>query len=112
VHLVAAIPPKIAVAKFIGQLKGAASTRFNKSGIREGPIFWQHGYGVFSFDRKRLPNYIAYVERQKEHHRQDTVIPILERSTDALNRTARESETLYGFEDGHWRAELEALGTP
>jgi hypothetical protein len=28
-------------------------------------FFWQREYGAFSFDGKRLPNYIAYVRQQK-----------------------------------------------
>ncbi len=52
VHLVVAIPPKIAVAKFIGQIKAVASTRFNKSGRNEGPLFWQDEYGVFTAGRR------------------------------------------------------------
>ena len=59
VHMVAAVPPKIAVAKFIGQVKAVASTRFNKSGQSNTPFFWQEEYGVFSFDGKRLPNYMG-----------------------------------------------------
>ena len=60
VHLVAAIPPKIAVSKFIGQVKAVASTKFNKSKFsKTTPLFWQEEYGVFSFDSKRLPNFIA-----------------------------------------------------
>ena len=30
---------------------------------------WQDKYGAFSFDAKRLPNYIAYAERQKHPQR-------------------------------------------
>ncbi len=68
VHMVAAIPPSIALSKFVGQVKGVASARFNQSGQSVTPFFWQEEYGIFSFDGKRLPNYIAYVECQKEHH--------------------------------------------
>ena len=50
-------------------------------------------YGVFSFDGKRLPNYIAYVERQKEHHTQHTTIPILERTEGEMIGLLRESVT-------------------
>ena len=39
--MVAAIPPKIAVATFIGQVKAVASTKFNKSGLCADPFFWQ-----------------------------------------------------------------------
>jgi len=58
VHPVVAVPPKIALAKFIGQIKAVAATRFNKSAISQTPLFWQEEYGLFSFDGKRLPNYV------------------------------------------------------
>lgn len=81
VHMVVSIPPKIAVAKFIGQVKGVAATRFNKEHTQHPAFFWQAEYGAFSFDKKRLPNYVAYVNNQKEHHAQKTTIPVLERIT-------------------------------
>jgi putative transposase len=109
VHIVVSIPPKIAVAKFVGQIKAVASTRFNKSGLGVTPFFWQEEYGAFSFDGKRLPNYIAYVERQKEHHAQDTTIPILERVSGGAVKLVRESTTAYYLEEDDWRRELEAI---
>ena len=109
IHLVVAIPPRIAVAKFIGQIKAVASTRFNKSGVSEVAFFWQEEYGVFSFDEKRLPNYIAYAERQKEHHAQGTIIPVLERTDDMAVRFAHEVAVAYVAEEDTWRRELEAL---
>jgi putative transposase len=79
IHLITSIPPKIAVAIFIGQVKGITSTKVNKS-LSVSPLFaWQDEYGIFSLDKKRLPNHVAYVERQKEHHAQGTIIPLLER---------------------------------
>jgi putative transposase len=109
VHMVAAIPPRIAVAKFIGQVKAVASTKFNKSGLSGDSFFWQEEYGVFSFDGKRLPNFIAYVERQKEHHAQKTTLPVLERSDDMAVKFARESESTYALEESDWRRELAML---
>lgn len=110
VHLVVAIPPKIAVAKFIGQVKAVASTKFNKAGLSDRPFFWQAEYGAFSFDGKRLPNYIAYVERQKEHHTKGTTIPILERMEGGTSSLIlREAESAYQVEDADWRRELEML---
>jgi len=109
VHMVASIPPKIAVSKFIGQVKAVASTKFNKSGFSDQPFFWQDEYGAFSFDGKRLPNYIAYVERQKEHHAQGTTIPILERARGRGPQIIREPAIAYAVEDVAWRSELEAM---
>jgi putative transposase len=112
VHMVVAIPPKIAVATFVGQIKAVASTKFNKSGLSDGSFFWQEEYGVFSFDSKRLPNYIAYVEQQKQHHAQHTAIPILERTDDMTAHFAREDVASYLIEDAIWRRDLERLLQP
>jgi REP element-mobilizing transposase RayT len=111
VHMVASIPPKIAIATFIGQVKAVASTKFNKSAINDVPFYWQEEYAAFSFDGKRLPSYIAYVERQKEHHANGTTIPILERisgNDGALH--VRENQSAYLVEDEQWRDELMAIG--
>lgn len=108
VHMVVAIPPAIAVAKFIGQVKAVASTKFNKSGMGH-EFFWQEEYGAFSFDSKRLPNYIAYVERQKEHHAQGTTIPILERTTGEGVVRITEASPTYVLNEAAWRAELESM---
>jgi putative transposase len=108
VHVVVSIPPKIAVARFVGQIKAVASTKFNKSQTSQPPFFWQEEYGVFSFDAKRLPNYIAYVDRQKEHHSQGTIIPILERTDNGGPKIMRDATIAYGLEDADWRAELES----
>jgi len=79
VHLVAAIPPRLAVAAFIGQVQNSAASRFNRRSPEE-PLAWAESYGALTFDGKRLPYVIAYAERQKEHHAAGTLIPVLERT--------------------------------
>ena len=108
VHMVVAIPPAISVAQFIGQVKGIASARFNKSGISDVRFEWQAEYGVFSFDAKRLPDSNAYVERQNEHHAKDPIIPILERMTsdDVGPRLVKEAALPYTMDQDSWRDEL------
>ena len=108
VHLVAAIPPSIAVAKFVGQVKGVASTRFNKAGSNGTPFFWQAEYGAFSFDQKRLPNYVGYVLNQKEHHSDRHIIPVLERTEDL--QMLAEPGGSYAIENTDWWREM--LGFP
>lgn len=80
IHVVVSIPPKVAVATFIGQIKALASTRVNQSHSVSHRFAWQEEYAVFSVDKKRLPHHVTYVERQKEHHAQGTTIPLLERT--------------------------------
>lgn len=102
IHLVASIPPSIAVSTFIGQVKGVTSAKFNKSGVRELPLFWQEEYGVFTFDHKRLPNVTAYVENQKKHHAAQNVIPVLERLDDQGVQLVREFTAPYAVKDEQW----------
>lgn len=90
IHMVVAIPPKLAVANFIGQVKGYSSSQFNQNGHYSEPFLWQEEYGVFSFDKKRLPNYIDYVACQKEHHRNGGVIPVLESVYDTHGKKVAE----------------------
>lgn len=111
VHLVTSIPPKTPVATFIGQVKGVASARLNQGRNGNEPKFaWQEDYGAFSFDRKRLPYIIAYVEKQKEHHARKTTIPILERMTGEWQRTAlHETPAAYLPDYDTWLAEMSSL---
>jgi len=106
--MVVSIPPAVSVAKFVGQIKGVASTKSNKSGVSRVRFQWQDEYGAFSFDAKRLPNYIAYAQRQKEHHREGTTIPVLERaaSQDLGPRRLKEPTAPYATQLDGWRTEL------
>lgn len=82
-HVIASIPPRLAVADVVKRLKGASSHHLNH---REGagePFRWQRGYGALTLGHRQLPRARAYVERQKEHHREQTTNAWLER-TDAF----------------------------
>jgi REP element-mobilizing transposase RayT len=111
VHLVTTIPPRIAVATFVGQVKGVASAKLNQSQPSATPFYWQEEYGAFSFDGKRLPNVIAYVENQKQHHAQQSTIPILERTEGEDVRLVKEPTIGYLVEEEKWRQEMLALST-
>ena len=80
VHLAISIPPSIAIAKFLGLMKGSASHLLNHAHEhREGDVFaWQAEYGVYSFGDKALPDVIAYVENQPARHAADRLWPALE----------------------------------
>ena len=112
VHLVVSIPPRLALADFVGQVKGIASARFNKLGSHP-LLYWQEEYGAFTFDGKRLPNVIDYVERQKEHHAARTLIAVLERTDDqpiGIGRV-REPSVVYtaDSQDAVWWREMREL---
>ena len=68
VHLAVSVPPKVALANFIGDVKGHASYYVNHF-IQPGfDFYWQSEYGILSFGEKNLPTIVRYIQRQKEHH--------------------------------------------
>lgn len=78
VHMVVSIPARLAVAEFIGQVKGATSTWINKNGLFDFRFKWQAEYGAFSIEKHRLHHYVSYVEKQKQHHAAGDLIAALE----------------------------------
>lgn len=105
VHMVASVPPALALADFVGQVKGFSSHQVNR--ILDRRFQWQSEYGAFSFDRKRLPRYVAYVENQKRHHAEGTTFRVLERTNAPVASEIREPVASYNDDD--WRRELEHL---
>ncbi len=96
VHLIVSIPAKVAVAKvavaqFIGQVKAFSSRMHNQTYSEREPFFWQEEYGVLTLDQKRLPLYAGYVEKQKEHHREDSLIIPLESVAEGEKRVGEEA---------------------
>ncbi|MHB9133505.1 MAG: IS200/IS605 family transposase [Armatimonadota bacterium] len=112
-HLVSTIPPSIAVATFVGKVKGASSAMFNKTGRYVDDFAWQVGYGAFSFDGSRLPLYVSYVERQKTHHEENTIIQLLERTDDQSSGLVKEPDPLYTIDETElWRELMELEKEP
>ncbi|MFH2102773.1 MAG: IS200/IS605 family transposase [Chloroflexota bacterium] len=80
-HIVISIPPRLAVATIIGQLKGASSHRINK--LYLGSKFaWQGEYSVFSISESTLEKVVGYVNKQKQHHAERELIDMLEATPD------------------------------
>ena len=80
IHVIASIPPVLSIADFVKQIKGGSAHYLNHLGPNNETSFgWQAGYGVFSMGHKQLEQAVAYVNNQKLHHAQGSVIPSLER---------------------------------
>ncbi len=81
VHLVASVPPRIALSTFAGQVKGSSSHFVNHE-IQPGHKFaWQEEYGVVSFGERHLDWIVRYVQDQAQHHGQGTTVQRLERAS-------------------------------
>ena len=79
VHLAATVPPKIAVARFIGEVKGNSSHAINHVIKPHYNFYWQNEYGVLSFAEKNLAGIVQYIHNQKQHHAKGTINPAMEK---------------------------------
>ena len=79
VHIVGSIPPKLAVADCVRHLKGASAYAINHMEGSDGQFKWQAGYGALTVDERSLENVLEYAARQKEHHKERTIIDAYER---------------------------------
>ena len=72
------IPPKVAVADAVGQIKGASSYFVNKELAGDSVLYWQRGYGVITVSEDNFQRVDDYIENQEEHHRDNTALDQLE----------------------------------
>jgi putative transposase len=79
VRLGVSVPPKIAPAKFIGDVKGNSSHYVNHIIKPDHEFYWQVEYGVLSFGEKNLSAIVRYIHHQKQHHADGTLIAAMER---------------------------------
>ncbi len=79
-HVIVAIPPKLAVADVVKRLKGSNSHDINQEMDLEYQFQWQRGYGALSLGERQRTTAIEYVLKQKEHHQQHTTSAWLERA--------------------------------
>ena len=82
VHLVVSLPPKLAPAKFIGDVKGNSSHYVNHVIKPDFEFYWQDEYGVVSFGERNLASVVRYIHQQKQHHAGGTLISAMERMDD------------------------------
>ena len=82
IHLVAAVPPKLALADFVKNIKGSSSHDLNQEAGLDYEFAWQRGYGVLSLGEKQKPVAVQYVLDQKRHHQSQTANPWLERCSE------------------------------
>ena len=71
-HALLSLPGVISFAKAVQLIKGGSSKWINDTFSRREKFEWQEGYGAFSVSSSQVPKTIAYINNQKEHHRQKT----------------------------------------
>jgi len=89
VHLLAELPPTIAVAEVIGKIKGSSTYWIHQSFPQQSQFAWQRGYAAFSVSKSKVATVARYIEAQKEHHKkhsfQDEFLELLRRHGISIN---------------------------
>ena len=68
VHLLAKLPPKLAVSDVIRDVKANTSKWLNGEKTKLYKFAWQDGFAAFSVSESQAPRVRGYIRRQKEHH--------------------------------------------
>ncbi len=68
VHLLACLPPTIAISDFMSKLK-ANSSSWAKAQTN-GRFAWQSRYGAFTVSESQIERVRSYIRHQEGHHRQ------------------------------------------
>jgi REP element-mobilizing transposase RayT len=71
-HALLSLPSTMSFAKAVQLIKGGSSKWVHDEFANFKKFEWQEGYGAFSVSASQVARTIAYIERQKEHHRKRT----------------------------------------
>jgi putative transposase len=78
VHLLVNMGHKASAGTLMHHVKGGSSRLMGQILGPEAPFKWQRGYGVLGVSPHDKERVIAYILKQKEHHRAGTIWPAVE----------------------------------
>jgi putative transposase len=70
VHALLSLPGMMSFAKAVQLIKGGSSKWIHDTFPNQKKFAWQEGYGAFSVSASQAPKTMAYITKQKEHHRE------------------------------------------
>ncbi len=97
VHLLAKLPPTIAVSDMLRLIK-ANSSKWANERSDVSYFEWQAGYGAFSVSESNVPSVRKYIDSQDAHHRKQS---FRDEYLALLRRHNIEFEERYVFEEEH-----------
>jgi len=72
IHILCLLSKKIALMKFLEELKTSSSKWMKTKSSDLSNFYWQDGYGAFSVYPKDIDTVKTYIENQEQHHSKDT----------------------------------------
>jgi putative transposase len=78
VHIALSIPPRMAVAEWISDIKTRTAQAAAQS-LPGAPVTWGGGFGVVTFGAQNKDKVIRYVKRQRALHAENALTEVFER---------------------------------
>lgn len=72
IHFLIGMKPSCCLSDLVREIKKSSNKFINEKRFSKFGFQWQEGYGAFSYSHSALDNVIAYIQRQKEHHKKQT----------------------------------------
>lgn len=72
IHIFIGMKPSCCLSDLVREIKKSSNSFIKEKQFTKQKFEWQTGYGAFSYSHSALDNVIAYINRQKEHHRKKT----------------------------------------
>jgi hypothetical protein len=94
VHVLSEFDPMVALARLIGEMKGA-STHLVNHAIGPASFRWQRRYGAFTVSKRALPDVRAYILDQKARHRSGTTNAAVEPHRNPRRRVGQAAQTAF-----------------
>jgi len=69
IHILIGMKPSCCLSDLVREIKKSSNTFIKEKKFTQSKFEWQEGYGAFSYSHSALNNVIAYIQDQKEHHR-------------------------------------------
>jgi putative transposase len=83
IHIAVQIHHTVSISDWVKRVKGASARAVNvQFPTLETAFYWQIGYSVQTFGYEKLTSVVAYIEQQKIHHRDQTLLASLEHLDD------------------------------
>ena len=95
VHICARYPSDLSHSDMLKHLKSRSSKWMHRTFPSMCGVSWQDGYGGFTVSKSKVEDVVAYIRRQKEHHKAQTYIDEA-RELCRLNGIEISDEELFG----------------
>ena len=72
VHCFLGLKPVVSISELMKMVKAKSSKYINDHQLTKKRFEWQEGYGVFSYSHSQIDQVYKYIEKQEQHHKQQT----------------------------------------